>query len=504
MRRGTFTFELNWGTIGTIAILAVVGFILWSIAPLGVIHGLARLFWLHPIGWALIIIAGVLFFGVVQVDSEHGNGVTRTTIVGILAVLGLIFYAFLSGAITNTYIIRDLEPAQLDALPETTEIRYLPMPVAERYGANKIQDPTHSLGDMDPLDTGTGTSWVAPRVPTGIWNSLTGQTDGFMIVNSDGSVDTIHQTMRYGEGMIITDNITWPLWKIHYTVDLPEFYYLRIDEEVLTIAPYIAYRFEFPVNVPYWGGVFVVHPDGQIEDLTPQAAVEDPRFEGQRLFPEELARRIGEAWAFRSGITNAWFTHVDQTEVPNISYEANQMPYLLPTAEGPKWFIGMEPYGPAYSIFKVLFVDAHDGSLQLYELPAESGMISPNQAGNYVKAAFPTYKWGDESGNLVAIEPRPLIKAGVLYWQMSITTNSHAGVTGTALVNAKNTDVIYFKDESELQRFMAGTFSGHQTEGTVTQNDGTTPTNPTGDLGEMSESELWDLLRQVIAELESR
>ena len=509
-RRVTLSLSPRW--ILAIIGLVIAGLIIWATAPWSFVHWfLFDVFWMHPTGWALIVIAVIIFIAIYAANhNEYNEPGAATWIVGILLTIGLIGYGILSPALARQYLIQGLQPTALETLPETTEVRYLPMPVAERYGANQIQDPAHHLGDMDPLDTGGEIDWVAPLVPTGTWNWLTGQTDGFVIITPDGESETIHQPMRYGEGMAITDNITWQLWRIHYNVDLPEFYYIRSGDEVLAIAPYVAYRYQFPVRVPYWGGVFVVHANGLIEDLSPEAAVADPRFEGQRLYPEALALRIAKAWEFRGGISNAWFTHRDQTEVPHIDGEDNQMPYLIPTDQGPMWFVGMEPYGPAYSIFKILFVDAHDGSLRLYELPAESGMMSPNRAGGYVRAAFPTYQWyqksENSSGNLFAIEPRPLTRDGVLYWQMSITNIDYAGVTQTVLVNAGDNSVVYFENLEEIERFLDGTFAGRNPTG-VPQQSATGPApqvSPSSDLNGMSDEELWALLEQVLTELRSR
>ena len=492
--------------------LIIAGLIIRATAPWSLVRFfLFDVFWMHPTGWVLIVISILIVVAIgVTTRNDYDEPGWATWVVGIFLIAGLIGYGIFSSSLTARYLVQDLRPTALETLPETTEVRYLPMPVAERYGDNQIQDPAHHLGDMDPLDTGEEIDWVAPRIPTGTWNWLTGQTDGFVIITPDGEAETIHQPMRYGEGMAITDNITWQLWRLRYTVDLPEFYYIRSGDEILTIAPYVAYRYQFPVRVPYWGGVFVVHANGLIEDLSPEAAVADPRFEGQRLYPEALALRIAKAWAYRGGISNTWFTHRDQTEVPHIDGENNQMPYLIPTDQGPMWFVGMEPYGPAYSIFKVLFVDAHDGSLRLYELPAESGMISPNRAGGYIRAAFPTYQWHrsgeSSSGNLLEIEPRPLIRDGVLYWQKSITNVDYSGVTQTALVNAGNNAVIYFENLEEIERFLDGTFAGRiPTDDTCRSDTGSAPQiSSSSELSVMSDEELWTLLEQVLAELKSR
>lgn len=416
--------------------------------------------------WITVVILGVVFLFISRSYSEGNDDfLLPAWLSGIFLVLVVIFLPIYQTLNTNWQLVKNVPVINLQQLPETKEARFLPMAVAEKFGANKVQDSKHHLGDMDPLDTGTEISWIAPRVPTGFWNAVGGNTDGLVNVKPDGSVQTIHQSLKYGEGMYFSHSIYWQLYRKHYWTFLPEVYYLLEKDEVLSIVPYIGYRYSFPSLVPYWQGVYVVHANGNIEDLPPQVAMEDPRFANQRLYPEELAKRVGNAWAFRGGIWNVLFVHKDQTEVPRISGEVNQMPYLVPTKDGPTWFIGLEPYGPAYSIYKMLFIDAHNGTINLYELPADSALTGPVKAGGYVRSAFPMYNWytkGDKesAGNIISIEPRPIIKDGVLYWQYSITTIDYSGINKTALCDARTNSVVYFENLDELSGFLQGKFAG--------------------------------------------
>jgi hypothetical protein len=488
--------KLNPGVV--ISILVVVALLSLLVVTAPAFHWLwFGLFWLHPTGCVLILASCVIVFLVFRRVGIRPGCLGWIT-AGLL-LLALVLYAQVADALGRWYLVKDIAAEKLDVLPETTGVRYLPMEVAERYAMNKMQDSVYRVGDIDPLVTGGQVDWVAPRVPTGWWNSFFKKSDGFIIVKPDGQVETIHQSMKYGEGMLITSNITWPLWQRHYTADLSEFYYVRVGEEVVALSPYVSYRYVFPVQVPYWRGVFVVHSSGQIEDLTPEQALADPRLEGQRLYPEALARAIGEAWGYRKGVLNAWFTHEDQTEMPVVSGTSNEMPYLLPTSGGTKWFIGLEPFGPSWSIFKMLFIDARSGLLQSQELPREAGLVGQASALGYVRSAFPTYNWykrgeKESSGDVIAIEPRPIIKDGVLYWQFSITNTAYAGVRRTALVNARTNEVIYFESLEEIRQFLAGSFGGH----------GPSMTTAGPDLSKMSDSELIQLLRRISDELERR
>lgn len=503
----TIHFSMKW--LWILAGIIFLAWLSWATAPM--FHWLwFDVIWMHPTGLILFIaIAAIAITSIViAVKSHFGWGFWITMLV--LTTI-LIAYPLLADDVARWYMVKDIQPIKLQSLPDTTEVRFLPMEIAERYAANRMQDPTHHVGDIDPLDLGTELNWVGPREPTGDINRLFGKTDGFIVVHPDGSVTETHQEVKYGEGMYLTHSIYWQLYRINYFTYLPEVYYFEIDKEMLGIVPYISYRYQFPVRVPYWGGVYIVHPDGKIEDLTPEQAITDKRFESMRLYPEYLARRIADCWAYRGGVTNKWWTHTDQTEVPTIQNAGNQMPYLIPIASGSMWFTGLEPYGPAYSVYKIMLVDTHNGQLAIFELPKDSGLIGPNRALDYIKAAFPMYQWynkgaKESSGSILVIEPRPLIKNGRLFWMATVTNIQYASVTETPLVDSQTNAVITFKNLDELKAFLTGRFEGHKV--TVTSNQqlpAAQPTSETGpDVTKMSDKDLTSLLKQIADELARR
>ena len=371
----------------------------------------------------------------------------------------------LGPAITKVKIYHSIIPItqRISLLPETIKVRYLPLEIALQYGENKIQESEIKLGDIDPIVFDDKFSWVAARVPNGFWRGLSYKSDGFALIGSDGSVKMLRQQMEYGEGMYITDNILWKLRERKYWIEIPEIYYLLNGEEIVGIAPYLSYKFEFPVRIPRWGGVFIFHSDGRIEDFTPEQARQLPYIQEQRIFPESLTRLYVESWAYQNGIWNAWFTHRDQIQIPRIKYSTNQMPFLIPTAEGSMWMVATEPWGKAYGIFKIFWVDTNTGNIQLYELPRETALIGPNRIWDYIKTAYPTYDWyiltsKGSTGNILAIEPRPVIKQSKLYWMASLTNLQYGGVSATFLVDAQNpTNILSFKTEKDLEDFIAGT-----------------------------------------------
>ncbi len=233
----------------------------------------------------------------------------------------------------------------------------------------------------------------------------------------------------------------------------------------------------------------------------------DPRFEGQRLYPEYMVKQIATAWEYQGGIWNAWLEHVDQTAVPSVGTGENTQPFLMSTTVGGQWYFGLEPYGPSYATSKILFFDAHTGKLSIYT-PSKP-LISPAKALEFVHGAWPSYSWGEGKDAIVAIEPLPILtKSGMFYWQVSITTGAYAGVTQIALVDGDGTKVLWVADGAELKAFINGTFAGRLPASgqPVQQTPGATAPAPAvdSDLKGLSNEELLKLIQAIAQELQSR
>ena len=149
----------------------------------------------------------------------------------------------------------------------------------------------------------------------------------------DGSAEVVNQEFRRGEGMALYRNVEWKLKRKKFFAHHTNQYYVLDGEKLLGIVPYISYSFSFPVMVPRWGGVLVVHPDGEIENLSPEEAIRDGRFEEEGSI-ELLARKVGDVWKYRNGYWNTWFAHKDEAQIPQIDAPENQnasLSNLLPS-----------------------------------------------------------------------------------------------------------------------------------------------------------------------------
>ncbi len=446
----------------TVLLVIVLGTGLWFASP--VFHGLFIGFYANWSFWALVVlgVAAILFLFI--------RGYRRPAVLAAGAWTLLLFFFLVFGAALQQVRFYDsLEAEALDEIPETEGVRFLPLEIAARAAQNRANEPRVALGDFEPLqrEPGEPLGYVSPRVPNGGFNVFTYQQQGVAVVDGEGGVEILREPFRYGEGMSITDNVRWKLIQERFWATPTDPYYSVDGEEVLMLVPYLKYRLSFPVTIPYWAGTFVVHPDGEIEDLSREEIINDRRFADERLYPDELARKAADSLAYQNGIWNAWVTRRDVPEVPDIENTENEMPYLLSTERGLAWYTALEPYGPSNAIYTMLYTDAHTGEHGVYKLPLDEALIGPNRSFGFVTNAYPDFQWiragaGGETGNVLSLEPRPVVRTdpeggeSVLYWMLSVTTRDSPGVNLTAFVDSRDGAVTGLRSYEEVLAFARG------------------------------------------------
>ena len=525
--------------------LAVALFFIWLISP--VFHGLIMTLYIN---WPFFVLT--LGGSALGIYLWNNGDKDPAKIVAVVVTIAIAAYVVTASPLRDLKYLDSIQAEEISDMPDTTGVRYLPYDVAARFGQNTQDNSTLVLGGFEPLDNAEGgIDWVSPREPNGPWNSIANNQDGAMVIEPNGSAKIIDQEFRRGEGMALYRHVKWKLIRSKFFANHTNQYYVMDGKELLGIVPYISYRFSFPVMVPKWGGVMVVHPDGETEKLTPEEAINDKRFEGERLYPEQLARKVGNVWKYRNGYWNTWFAHEDEATIPQINASeeppseapstlnqatsTGQMPFLIPTQKGPQWFLAAEPYGRSFSMYRAIYVDAHSGEITYFDPGTGSALIGVNKALDYAKATFPNYQWGQ---NAVILEPRPVIKDENLYWMATITNADKAGVNQTVMVNAsKQGEVTVLETYKDVTAFVEGKDtgetvnvedgggslgssegpgpSGSDTPGSGTPQSDTLQEQPAQpdasqgsqapvDISDMSEEELIKMIREAADELESR
>ena len=370
----------------------------------------------------------------------------------VLTVLSFLTLSF-SPIIEQVYIVNENTYNKIDTLPDTTDVRILPRVVAFRYLEDSLQKSRERIGGINVVDVDGTIFWMAPRVPDGAILYLTQKVNGVMTADAtktDRTTKLVTKTLNIGEEIGIFDNIYWNLYNEKYFINLGDIYYLYEKNHILTVAPIIAYKFKFPVMIPYYKGVFVLDEQGKISYYTPSQVEKIEEFKDNRAYPGELSRLYVDSYKYNLGVINTWFLHKDQIEISDVYGSANRQPFLLPTEDGLKWIIATEPYGESYGVFKIFLVDAITGKIDMLELDEDQTLTGPVRVISYVKKKFPRIDWSTTR----IVEPRPFVVNNKLYWMLSITPNDFAGITYTVFVNSENNEVIAFDNDEGVYSFV--------------------------------------------------
>jgi hypothetical protein len=245
-------------------------------------------------------------------------------------------------------------------------VRLVPREVAEQNASSAFNSSTETLTDFRIVRTRTACAGRRCARPQGAFRVFNRKSQGLVELDAQQTARSLRQIdeeLAVAPGLQVTDNLRWRLLKRRFLIELADPVGIETPRGPRIIVPYLE-RKGLLVRRPVLGGVFVVAPDGSIEDLEPGEAARRPEIAATgRLYPDGLARRVQDAYAYRKGIWNAWFVHEDQTQISDT--ELNQQPYLIDFSGGlgPQWVTVAEPYGRAFAASAIFLTDAVTGKV---------------------------------------------------------------------------------------------------------------------------------------------
>ena len=443
-----------------IAVIALV--VLWLVRPM--FHGFALFFWTTPFVWlaplALLAVGAILLRrsqrSWATLDDLRTGVRPPPWLIGfpIAAFLLFIFGASLSGPLVQRAIVKNTTYEPIPGLPAGGKVRLVPREVAEANASSAFNSPTETLTNFRIVNTEDGLAWTALRTPQGVFRVFNKKSQGLVELDAEQtarSLQPIDAELKYAPGLQITDNLRWQLLKRRFLVSLEEPVGIETPDGPRILVPYLEYK-GFLIRRPVLGGVFVVAPDGKIEDLSPDEAARRPELARTgRVFPDTQARRVQEAYQFKRGLWNAWFVHEDQTRITDT--EINRQPYLVDFGEaglGTQWVSVAEPYGRAFAASAIFLTDATTGRTRIWTVPRRTSLSGNRRAIQAVKAvSIPGIDFGDEtpgSGNFRVVEPRPVFVDGHLVYLTSIIPNSANAVSKTVIVDAETNKLVAIFD----------------------------------------------------------
>lgn len=381
-------------------------------------------------------------------------------IASILATLAFTFAICTASMYTGEAIYQHYKFTDISRLPATGKARILPQEVAEQLATSGYNSSTARLAQTHiVLDADGNISWTFGQVPNGTWRKYTAKTQGVATLNAESTARDLQLTKEDFEistNVRWTDDLKWQAYKRHFFTDVAEtVYVVTASGEPVIVAPYIKYV-GFWVKVPELAGVYVVHPDGTMEDLSPEEAEKRPFIvQSGRMFPEALARRIQESYQYKGGILNRLFTHKEQTQISDTG--SNSQPYLMDFGkEGTKWVSTAQPYGKAQATNAIFLTDTITGETEVWHVPQSEAYTGNSKALDIVRAlsmpgiTFAASDAGDSAGKFEAVEPRPIIIDGQLQFMVSVIPHSRTTVTKTVIVDAEaNKAVAVFNHDTD-------------------------------------------------------
>jgi hypothetical protein len=450
---------------------AVALALLWFVRP--VWHGLAMGLWTAPDVWfvpLLVLVAGA----VVLSRSRRGWNTVDELVNGrrvpawlalfpVVALLALVLLAGLHGPLVQRAIVTHTAYAPIPQLPEGGKVRLVPREVAVASASAGFNSPTETLTDFRVVGTPEGLQWTALRTPEGAFRVFTAKSRGLVRLDAESTARSVQQVdadFKYAPGLQITDNLRWQLLKRRFLIELQDPVAVPTPRGPRILVPYLRYR-GFPIRRPVLGGVFVVAPDGTIEDLSPEQAARRPELAATgRIVPDTYARRLHDAYAFKRGIWNAFFVHEEQTQITDT--ELNRQPYLIDFGGdlGLQWVTVAEPYGRAFAVNSIFLTDTRTARTRVWQVPRGTSLSGNRRALETVRSvSIP----GVDFSNFRAVEPRPVFVGGELVYLVSVIPLRATAVSKTVVVRASTNKLVAIFDNDRDPQAEAKTLRYLQT-----------------------------------------
>jgi hypothetical protein len=443
----------------------VVLVVLWLVRPIW--HGLAMFFWTQPFVWlppiVLLAIGGLLLRRSQRSWStleDLRSGVRPPVFLFAFPVLAFFVFvvcAGISGPLVGRAIVSHTSYEAIPGLPAGGKVRLVPREVAEVNASSAFNSPTETLTNFRIVNTDKGLVWTALRTPQGAFRVFSKKSQGIVELPAEQTARSLRYVdaeLKYAPGLQITDNLRWRLLKERFLINLEEPVGIETPQGARIIVPYLEFK-GWLIRRPVLGGVFVVAPDGTIEDLEPEEAAKRPELVATgRIFPDTQARRIQEAYQYKGGIWNAWFVHENQTRITDT--ETNRQPYLVDFGAaglGNQWVTVAEPYGRAFAASAIFLTDATTGKTRIWRVPPRTSLSGNRRALQAVRAvSIPGIDFGDSgpnatgSGNFRVVEPRPVFVKGRLVYLTSIIPKEANSVSKTVVVDAETNKLVAIFD----------------------------------------------------------
>ncbi len=388
------------------------------------------------------------------------------------ATLG--FFALPVFAVTNTarwvveWQMRNaIEPLEMTELPETVNDRLVPRRTAQEFIQNANRDNRLTVPQPHLLLTEDNLFWQS-SLDYAVWyGQILGSTGGVIRIDADRTEMDADTKSGANAGFLFGDQS----WVLHtafvlrhpFAKEAERVYWRKPDGSWVLLISYTSTRPTVTgTMIPYLAGVMEVSPRGWISDHNVRDAAK--LFPGAPLYPPDLARSYGEAYAkwhgglFSRAVSQANILEISEAETTDPT--ANRFPFLQHfKGLGLQEVIPFEPRGQSsFPLVEVLLFDAGTGDTRLYRTPSTEVLNAARKAIENVRKADPNADWSHRR----EVEPRLVVNpGGKVYWLISIVQNSPDNPSNysyimSIIVNAKDLSAQRVDNATQLQQFLSG------------------------------------------------
>ncbi|MFC7074466.1 hypothetical protein ACFQJ7_03315 [Halovenus rubra] len=408
-------------------------------------------------------------------DQMNSSAVVKLSLVGIVVIVALII-AGVYAVPANEFEERTLaqqtmnEGEAIESFPEMNadNARIAPKPVADTQTRGSVSYRQYRLGTSDIARMPDGRlAWSYPIQPDGTRNMLFENQQGVLLSDmtsmEDREISAFDDTsFEIGEGMLLHRNSEWNLRKSDFWAKYQD----DAIEFVHDGKPYMAYPktghewhlTPIPHTTPTWEGVALLHPDGTIDQLSPEEAQESEILDGQRLYPLYNAERKMSSLGYREGIINQLGTigsHKEEVEIADLpSGAGNQQPFVIDLeGEQMSYVTALEPYGAdTRGLDEVWFINSRTGQPTFFESNKQT-LLGPERAMGLVRSEDSRTGWGD---NFFVVEPIPVIVDDELWWHSKVVPTDNTDITRNVFVNSETEEAIALTSTETVEQFLAG------------------------------------------------
>lgn len=428
-----------------------------------------------PMVWLTFLTGvGIVVTGVKLPEDTRSDRKQKMAVIalGILLIGGTLVTSIIGHSWIMLDKNEDIEQnnasAELEDMPEIREnsTRMLPRAVARNYVTSSFQYPRHRPANGDITHYEGKTRWSFMMEPNGFIKSFIydGKGIAFVDMTTDQKKTIAYeQQFSCSPGQAFRDDSGWNFKKNAYWVDYKEsdqFAFVHNGEGYIAV-PYETHEwkigqpkgapFPWPYSEPQFGGVALMDTDCNIEMLSADEAVEDPRLENQNFRPYSYEEMRVSSRKYKDGLANRFFWGYNLFELANVPGEGNEQPFTIPTKEGKQYIFTGEPEDSGSGMFKLWWVDAQTGDVNEVTFNKTSTLYGPERAANRVQERPEVSKLSN--GKIREVIPQPI--NGTLHWQVHIVPESYSGVTYYGIVNANTGDVKLMETSGQVYKYLS-------------------------------------------------